>query len=140
MKVEELIVRVVGGAVLGAMLGLILSVMPAGTTRVSHLVLGILIVTILITSLLGTRYTVRLVVAGAVILAPLFYFSPGIVSRVSQEAIYYITYLGNVIITTTTSSTSTAMLAWGLIGLVISITMGASAIWSEESRNMKRPG
>lgn len=125
MKLSETVIRTIGGATLGFLLGYILTIAPVEVRRFFALVLGWLIVGGVAFLILRLDQLHR---TGVVLLLGVFaviIFSDG--ERAAQIWAYtqYVAGLsGNLIVSNTTQNAGTSLIFWTLIGITLSFLFG----------------
>lgn len=125
MKLSETVIRTIGGATLGFLLGYILTIAPVEVRRFFALVLGWLIVGGVAFLILRLDQLHR---TGVVLLLGVFaviIFSDG--ERAAQIWAYtqYVAGLsGNLIVSNTTQNAGTSLIFWTLTGITLSFLFG----------------
>ena len=117
MKAEELIVRMVGGALVGVLIGMVFVIVPEEMAFIVRRVVGLIFVFGLMSSLLGIKYTVRgagilILLVGITIVFQISFFI-----RIGIWVLDIANIVGTTVIVSTTPSLNTAMTFWGALSL-----------------------
>lgn len=125
MKLSETVIRMIGGAALGFLLGYILTIAPAEVRRFFALVLGWLVVggaVFLILRLDQARRITVVVLLG--VLAVVLLGDSGRAAQIWAYTQYVVNLSGNLIVSSTTQNAGTALVFWTLIGTTLSFLFG----------------
>jgi hypothetical protein len=137
MKVEELIVRIVGGATVGVLIGMVFVIVPPEISPIVRRAVGLIFVFGMLSSLVGLKYSVR--GAGILlvfVLATIFLKIPFLV-QAGKWVLTMANIVGTTLIVSTTPSLNTAMTFWGVIGAFLSFYWGITGSWEETVREIK---
>jgi hypothetical protein len=138
MKVEELVIRVAGGAALGGMLGMILSVAPSEAGGPMRLLVGIAILILAVTNVFGMKYTVRGILAILAIVIIGNWLRPDLIQSLASTILVIAGTLGGIVVNVTTPTLNSAITVWALIGMILSFTLGVSGAWADTIKEIRR--
>lgn len=125
MKLSETVIRTIGGATLGFLLGYILTIAPVEVRRFFALVLGWLIiggVAFLILRLDQLHRTGVVLLLG--VLAVIIFSDAERAAQIWAYTQYVAGLSGNLIVSNTTQNAGTSLVFWTLIGITLSFLFG----------------
>ena len=137
MKLEELIVRFVGGGIVGVLLGMVFLVASAQFAIIVHWAVGVAFMIGLLSSLLGLKYTLQTIAILLLVITVTIVFNISFLKAVGANLLNIAHTIGTLVVTQTTTSVNTAMTFWGATGALLAVYWGVTGAWEEARREVE---